>query len=77
MPAGKRARRVCATSTTFHLPAIPVGYQNRVSRVSPKSLQRDHDKYRKMQSSPDEAIRNLGVQDVGLEELLEKKFSWG
>lgn len=55
--AGKRDHGVSATSTSIHLTASAVLYEEGVSRVSLKSVQSNFDEYREVLSDPNEASR--------------------
>lgn len=46
--ADKCARGTSVTSTSFHIPAIPVLYRDGVPRVILESVKRDHDEYHEM-----------------------------
>lgn len=70
MPGGRRAFDVSASSTSVHVPAIPVVYLDAVSPVSLESVPRDYDEYHGMPSGPGEASLKAATNDVCLEELL-------
>lgn len=77
VPAGKRTRGANATSTPFHLPAIPVVYQCQVSRASMDSVQRYYDEYDGVYSGFNEASLEAVANDVSLEKLLWKAWLCG